>query len=399
MKENPVWLVARREVREQTRTTAFRVATAITVLLVAAAIIVPSLIGSDGPDERTVAFVEAPSAPVRDALEAVAPALGTEVEITSAAGDAEARRLVGDGDADVAVLADGSLLVDKSVDTGDPSEVDKLALTLGEVLRVQRGLEAAGLTPEQAAEALNAPPPPIASIEPAEASSDDRDTARAAALAANILLFVCLQFYGTWTLMGVTEEKSSRVVEVLIAAVRPSQLLMGKVIGIGLTALAHAALLLTVAVGAAVASGSSLVSGVGLSTVFIAGLWLLVGYSFYSTVFAAAGSLCSRSEDAQSIAFPLLLPALVAYLAGFGALGSGEDNIVMVVMSFLPPTAPLAMPVRYGIGTAPWWQVVIAVAVTLAGAVVVGRLAGRIYEGSLLRTGKRVKLKEALKPV
>ncbi len=160
-----------------------------------------------------------------------------------------------------------------------------------------------------------------------------------------------------------------------------------------------AALLLTVAVVAAVASGSDLVSGVGLSTVFIAGLWLLVGYSFYSTVFAAAGSLCSRSEDAQSIAFPLLLPALVAYLTGFGALGRGEDNPIIAVMSFLPPTAPLAMPVRYGIGVAPWWQVVIAVAVTLAGAVVVGRLAGRIYEGSLLRTGKRVKLKEALKPV
>lgn len=393
---SPIWLVAEREVRSRTRTTSFKVTTLITMLLVAAAIVVPSVIGGDDDDRRTVTIVGAAGPAALDDAAALGALVGAEVVVESATNDADAFAAVERGDADVAVLFNGTLLVEEPVDAESPSTTDQLALAVGEALRLRVALADAGLGPREAESVLDAPPAPITSIEPAEDEDEGSDAARTAGVVANILLFIFIQMYGSWVILGVVEEKSSRVVEVLISALRPRELLIGKVIGIGLTALAHGGLLVGTALVAAAATDSTLLTGLGISTVGIALLWLVLGYAFYCTMFAAGGALCSRMEDAQSVSFPLMLPLFIGYFAGFSALGDGDDNPFLLVLSFLPPTAPLAMPVRYGIGAAPLWQVLVAIALTLAGTVAVARIAGRIYEGSLLRTGKRVRVKDAL---
>ena len=173
-----------------------------------------------------------------------------------------------------------------------------VSVTLG----AQRAFAQAGLTPEQAATVANAKPLPVESIQPGKKA---RTTAEATALLGVILIFIVLTQYLTWTLMGVMEEKASRVVEVLLATVRPTQLLAGKVIGIGAVALAQAVALVAFALVLAKAVGSSLVHGAAPLVVAATLVWLILGYAFYSWLYAAAGSLAERQDQVQSLALPL----------------------------------------------------------------------------------------------
>jgi len=134
---------------------------------------------------------------------------------------------------------------------------------------------------------------PVESIQPGK---KPRTTAEATALLGVILIFVVLTQYLTWTLMGVMEEKASRVVEVLLATVRPIQLLAGKVLGIGAVALAQAVALVVFALALAEAVGSGLVHGAAPMVVAATLVWLVLGYAFYSWVYAAAGSLARLRE-------------------------------------------------------------------------------------------------------
>ena len=200
--------------------------------------------------------------------------------------------------------------------------------------------------------------------------------------------------YGTWLLMGVVEEKSSRVIEVLLSTLRPRQLLAGKVIGIGAVAMLQAALIVAVALGLAAAEGSTLVHGTAPLEVASSLLWVVLGYAFYCWVYAAGGSLADRQEQVQSLAFPLQLPILFGYIVSFTALGSGGASSLVKVLAYLPPTAPFAMPVLVGLGSATWWEFLISVALTLAAIVGVARLASTVYFRAILRTGGRVHLRE-----
>jgi ABC-2 type transport system permease protein len=211
-----------------------------------------------------------------------------------------------------------------------------------------------------------------------------------------ILLFILLSQYGTWILLGVVEEKSSRVVEVLLATLRPRQLLAGKVLGIGLVALLQATLILIVALGLGAVVGSDLVHGGNPTNVLATVIWLFLGYAFYCWVYAAAGSLATRQEHVQTLAFPLQLPIVLGYITSLTAISSGHASTFVHVLAYLPPTAPFAMPVLVALGDASWWQFAAAVALSLLGTVGVARLAAAIYQRAILRTGQRVRVRDIL---
>ena len=196
-------------------------------------------------------------------------------------------------------------------------------------------------------------PPPVESLEPGDSGAD---TSRSGvALVTNILLFLMLQTYGSWVLTAVTREKASRVIEVLLAVIRPKQLLIGKTIGIGLVALGHAAVLIVVAYVTTRIVGLDITGGLRAGDLLVGAVWFLLGYALYCSVFAAAGALCARVEDAQAYAFPVMIPLLFAYIASFSA-ASGA-NTLLWVLAFFPPTAVLAMPTLYAIEAAPLWAV------------------------------------------
>ena len=222
------------------------------------------------------------------------------------------------------------------------------------------------------------------------------DTSRSGvALVTNILLFLMLQTYGSWVLTAVTREKASRVIEVLLAVIRPKQLLVGKTIGIGLVALGHAAVLIVVAYVTTRIVGLDITGGLRAGDLLVGAVWFLLGYALYCSVFAAAGALCARVEDAQAYAFPVMIPLLFAYIASFSA-ASGA-NTLLWVLAFFPPTAVLAMPTLYAIEAAPLWAVLLSMAITAAAVVVVANLAAKIYERSVLRTSRRVGWREAFR--
>jgi ABC-2 type transport system permease protein len=210
-----------------------------------------------------------------------------------------------------------------------------------------------------------------------------------------ILIYLLIFVYGQRIAQGVGDEKQSRVVEVLLATLRPTQLLTGKVIGIGLVALGQVAAALVVFVVLGLAVGSDVVKGASGGVVAIGALWFVLGYAFYCTAFAAAGSLLSRSSDAANVSFPLAIPLIAAYGISFSVL-FGDVTTFYRVLAFLPPTAPVAMPTVYAVGAASALDIVISALITAAATIGMTWLGGLIYQRAIMRTGERVRLRQVL---
>ncbi len=386
-----VGLVAAREVRERTRSRVFVIGTAVVLLVVAAAIVVPVLNrGHRGMDR--VGIVGSLSAPVEASIVALGPGAGTTVTVVREPTAAAAASAVRSGDLTLAVVDGTRILVRKPFAVGDTSGAALLTAEVARVVALQQGLEQAGLSPAAAARLAHPVPLPVQALEPSAAKS----TARTVGLYGVILTFVLLSQYGTWVLMGVVEEKANRVVEVLLATMRPGQLLSGKVLGIGLVGFGQAALLVGFALVLAEGVGSPLLQGAAVASVAVALVWVVLAYFLYCWVFAAAGSLAQRQEHVQSLAFPLQLPILVGYLVGLTAIASGDASTFVRVLAYLPPTAPFCMPVLVALGVASWWEVVLAALLTVAATAGVARVATRVYTRAILRTGQRVRLRSVL---
>ncbi len=212
---------------------------------------------------------------------------------------------------------------------------------------------------------------------------------------AGILLFISIQMFGNMILMGVVEEKSTAVIEVLLARVRATQLLTGKVLGIAAIAVLQLVIVLAAGAVALAISGTDIPSGVWASLPWIA-VWFLTGFTLYAFLYALAGSLVSRQEDATAAATPVSLVLTTGYLAVFVLVGA-SDSPAARIASFIPPFTPLLMPMRIAAGNAPWYDIVLALALLLATIVAVAKLTGRIYNALVLRRGARVHWGDALR--
>ncbi|HXY28990.1 MAG TPA: ABC transporter permease, partial [Acidimicrobiales bacterium] len=193
-------------------------------------------------------------------------------------------------------------------------------------------------------------------------------------------------------LMGVMQEKASRVVEVLLAALRPIQLLGGKVLGIGLVAMGQAALIVGFALALGAAVGSDVLHGSAPLVLLAELLWLVLGYAFYCWLYAAAGSLAERQDQVQTLVLPLSLPIILGYVFAITTASTGNASVFFKVLAYLPPTAPFAMPVLVGLGQVVWWQFVASVLLSVAGTAVLAWGAAGIYRRAVLRSGQRVRL-------
>jgi ABC-2 type transport system permease protein len=361
-------LVARREIVERSRERSLWVSTGITVLVLAGVLVLPSALGFGGATSGTVAVVGPDAAAV--ARQAVAQQQAFDVKLTVREVDSAgaARRLVRDGDADVAVLAGGRGLL--AAHDADDSVV----------AAVQSG--------SQAARGARLPPPLPVRTEGGEGASDRQGIA----FVAVVILYGQLLGYGFWVATGVVEEKATRVVELLLSAIRPRQLLAGKVIGIGLLGLGQLLLIGLVGVVIGAASGQLDVNGDVAVAVGVVLLWFLLGFALYSCAFAVAGALVPRQEEIQSVTAPLTIIILASFFLSFGALDDPGSTLARV-LSLVPPSAPMVMPVRLIAGDVPAWEVALAIALTLAAATALIAIAARIYGAAVLRTGSRVTLR------
>jgi ABC-2 type transport system permease protein len=385
-------LIAAREIRERLRGKVLRVGTLVILAAVAAAIVIPTLTKSSNTPER-VGVVGPISTLQRAVLRTVGSSVGTRVRVTTESSLTSARAALKAGRLDV-VVEDHTLEVQSPISPSDGSTGALFVEALSQELGVANAMTADGLTAAQALALQAAKPLPIASLTPGPAPKGT--AVHPASIIGLILTFIMLSQYLTWVLIGVMEEKSSRVVEVLLAAIRPIRLLFGKVVGIGAVALGQATIIVVFALIVAKIAGSDVVRGAAPETIGASLLWLVLGYSFYCWVYAAAGSTVERQNQVQSLAFPLSLPILFAYIVSITAASSGSASTLVKVLAYLPPTAPFAMPVLVSLRDVSWWGFTASALLSVASTVLVAQLAATVYRRAILKTGGRIRLKELL---
>ena len=381
-----VGLVARREAVERARTRSFRITTAIYVLVAAAAVIIPTMVGDDGPPTYDLGLVGRTPPGLEQAVTKEAEVAGARVTFRTFPGLEEARAAVRDEDVDAVLVDDERLVVRGDGDDLLPLLVNQTA----DAVRIQDRLAEAGVGASEAAELVAGRPLPVERLD-----SSPKTSNQPVVFGGIILIYISLITYGSQVATGVVEEKSSRVSEVLLGAVRPSQLLAGKVLGIGLVGV-----LQLLAIGAGLLVATLAVSSVDLpegSPLTFASvlLWFVLGYAFYSCAFAAAGASVSRAEEVGGAAGPLNVLLLASYFAATTSIGE-PDGTAARVLSFIPPMTPMTMLPRAALGDVDWWEVPLAVALVAASSYALVRLGGRVYAGAILRSGK-VKLREAWK--
>lgn len=382
-----IWLVTRREWDQRARTRAFQISTLISVAIVVVLIMVPEIYGGGGRPTRTVGLVGESSAQLPALLRASGEQLDITVKTRALADEAAGRAALGSDEVSV-LLVDQQQLVWKV--EADEQLQAAVSSAVG-VLEREQAIGEIGLTPEQAQQLLQPPELRSTSLEP----RTKEQTARAdLGRIGVVLLFMAIAFYSASVLTGVVEEKSSRVVEVLLSRVRPTELLAGKVFGIGLVGLAQLAVVMGAALVALSFSDNTLVPETTPSTFGWIVFWFILGYAFYSVLYATAGSLVSRQEETQSLQLPMTGLLFVAYILAFVASES-PDGTAALIGSLFPATAPTVMIVRIAHGGVPWWQIVLSVVLTVAAVYGLVQAAGRIYAGGVLRFGRRVRLREA----
>ena len=386
-----VWLLAKREFTERGRSKPFLVTMAlIAVVIIAVGPITNALSGGE-PDATTVGLVGDQPEEIEDELVLQGMLLGIEIEVETIAETDDFSQMLEDDDVD-AVLVDGEELVFYDNDSTRVTAIVQRSL---DVVNTRAVLDDLGLSDEEIASVEEPSTVTVTTIE----ESDTEDEARkAAAFFGAIILYVAIIMFGQFVAMGTVEEKQNRVVEVVLSRVSSWQVLVGKVAGIGLLGL----LQLTILAGAAYISAQLAgladidVSGIGLPIIASVLFWFVLGYTFYAFLYAAVGSTVSRQEDLQGA---LMLPValiLPGYLLAIAAV-ENADAVVPRVASLMPMWAPFVMPVRIASGSAQPWEVAVAVVGSAAGALALVWIGSRVYRGALLRTGTKVKLKDAWK--
>ena len=380
-----VWEVARRELVERSRSRVMRISVVLLLLLSVGGAIASARLTSGTPSDD-VGLVGARSAAMGPAIQLQARAAGRRARLHDLASTTAASQALRGGNLDV-VLLDGTRLLVKSSRSTAAVRVVQDAVAAQSVLDRLRG---SGLTESQALELLTPRPLPIDVLEP---NTRNIDRNRGLIVVGVLALFMVLIFYGQALAQGVTEEKSSRVVELLLTSVTPRSLLAGKVLGIGVLGLAQ----LVLAGGAALLAGA-LAGGAGLPSaapgaVALVVMWFVLGYAFYSVAFAAVGALVSRQEDLQTAIMPITLLMTGGFYVALIVVNTDPNGTAAQIVAFVPPLSPMVVPARMVLGNMNTIELALAVALDLLATAGMIALAARVYERAILRTGAPIKLR------
>ena len=383
----PVWqVIAQREVTTRLRDKAFLGGVAFTLLFLVGFFVISAVLGGDA-GKYTVAVTTGAGEQIVQAAETSLRATNlpdAELTVESAEDAAAAEHLVAEGEADVALLespAGYEVVGDEEVDT-----VLRAALT--------RAVSTQVLTENAAAQGVDLDALSAGTALSERLLSPDAEQSEARSVVAfgfALVFFMTALGFGMTISQSVVQEKESRVVEILAAAVPVRAMLWGKIAGNTLLALGQVVLVAAVAVaGMILTDRGELLAGVGPAVVWYIAFFVL-GFVALASLWSVAGSLASRQEDLQSTTMPGQLLLIVPY---FVATLAGEQ--VKVVFSMLPIVSTMIMPGRMAEGAVPWWQIAVAIVVTVAAAVVFVRVGSRLYERTLLQTRGKISYRQAL---
>jgi ABC-2 type transport system permease protein len=348
-----VRLVSAREIQARIRSKAFVVSALILIGMVVASIVVGGIVSKATADDTTpVAVVDGVSLPTTAGL-----------DVTKSTSVDAAERLVTNGDVDAAIVPSDDPLGYKVVGLDEaPSEV----------------VSALSVTPR---------------IELLDPDALPGGLVYLIAIAFGVVYFASAVTFGQSIAQSVVEEKSTRVVEILMSAIPARALLAGKVLGNSIMAFAQ---IVAVAVAAivtlAVTGQDNMFALLGPSILWFIGFFA-IGFVLLASLFAAAAVLVSRQEDVGSVTTPVMMLVMIPY---FLIIVAYDNPTILGIMSYVPFSAPIGMPMRIFLGTAEWWEPILSLVIVAASVVTVVVIGARVYENALLRTGSRVKLSEAL---
>ncbi|RGE20491.1 ABC transporter permease [Leucobacter sp. wl10] len=354
------WLVAEREITTKLRSKAYIVSSAVLLLLVLGGVLFSGFMansGGFGGPTRVAA--------VGEATAAVQPLDGKGFEVTQAEDRAAAEQLVLDGEADAAVVPGGDTAVGLTVLAEDSP-------------------------PSELIQALSAAP----SVELLAPTADNPALAYLIAVAFGVIYMLSAITFGTTIAQSVVEEKQTRIVEILLATVSARTMLAGKILGNSILALAQVVAIVAVASVGLLATGQDLLLGeLGTSLIWF-GVLFAFGFVLLATMYAALATLVSRQEDVASAVSPVMWLVMLPY---FAIIFFNSNPQALAIMSYIPFSAPIGMPMRLYLGTAEWWEPLLSLAILFISIAVVLLIGSRIYSNSILRTGAKVKLSEAIK--
>jgi ABC-2 type transport system permease protein len=384
-------VVAARDFWVRLRDKGFVISTMITLSVLSVFIVIRASTG--GPDSFQLGYVGDRS--VADRVAALADRSGLEVSVVGFVDARRADDALRDGRVD-AVVEGGLDDVRAGAATlrvlrGPPELLDQLVQGAAIGLRIEAALSEAGVTDATVQQLHDQHPIDASAILPPD---PDRASKAAVAFVAVLLLYGQLFGYGVWVATGVIEEKNSRVVEVLLSAIRARQLMAGKIAGIGALGLLQLIFIALFAITLASVTGAIDLPSDSFSAAALTVGWFVLGFAFYAAMFAVAGALVSRMEELQNAIVPINLLIFASFLISIGAL-QDPDSTIARVASLLPISSALAMPVRMVLGSATPWEIVASLALVVGSTALLIPLAGRVYAGAVLRTGAKVKLRDA----
>jgi ABC-2 type transport system permease protein len=401
-----VYLIGRREFMTRIRGKVFIIGTIVAVALLALyAVLQLAVIDRINTTTTFKVGFSGPATALAQPLEAAAPSLGFKVHVSDIDTVAQGRSDVRAGSIDALVegTPDAPQVV---VKTGIDPMLQGALVALAKQNVLSADLSAAGLSPAAVESQINAVSVRLDTLQPATAAQLQGPII---GFVMAFALYLFISIYGSVIGQGVVAEKASRVVEILLSTVRPGQLLLGKVIGIGLVGLIQLGIIAICGLLFTVPTGVLALPGAAIGAVLIGVMWFVLGFILYALMLAATASLVSRVEEVSSATLPvtmlLVVTWLLAYVVAIPAIdavsggGTAPHGLAALttVLSLIPPFTPVLMSIRMAAGGVPLWEGLLAIALVLASIVGVTWLGARIYANSILRFGARIRLWEALR--
>lgn len=399
MRTGPVWMIARREIKTRMLTKA----NIISMAVMLAVIVIGAFVGNYFLDrdaaapERSVALEQSVSA-LQPHLELAAEQQKIELRVSTMTADDATAALVSAGDDAIDAFLSGDPASPKMLVAEQP-DADVLAL-VGAAVRsyvITDQISGLGGDPGAFEEMMAAAAPTVEALQPASQSGYEGPAYGISMVMISLLLGALISS-GSIIAMGVVEEKTSRVVEILLATIKPTQLLAGKVLGIGVYGLFQIVVLAGALAGALAALGltADIEVNIGASLALLI-VWFLLGYALFALLFGGFAALVSRQEEIGSVTTPLMFLLFVPYYTTLFVVPGDPDSTVVRVLSQIPFFAPFMMPARDAFGAVAGWELALSMGITLLTIPLLVWVAARVYQRGVLHTGGRMKLAEALK--
>ncbi len=396
MSTSPIWLVAKRELKARLFAKASIISTIIFIVLIAGGVQAAAYFTGESAASVTTIGVSEETEPLGPFMQQQAAESGDELEVRTLAEAGADAELIDD---EIDMYIAGSPTAPVFRFDGDP---DGALISLGSDAAADYvlfdAIETAGGDLSQVQSDLASISVDVVDINPVTSARDLDGVKIVTAFVSISLLFFALIQSASLIIMGVIEEKASRVVEILLATIRPGQLLAGKVLGIGIMALIQVVLFAAAGALSAVAAGlfSAGDINVGISVLSLLG-WFFLGFAIYVSLFGGLASLVSRQEDAGAVTTPLIFGMMIPFYLGIYLIPNAPDSLATKVLSQVPFFSPFMMPIRMGFDAVSTWEIVLAVALCLVTIPLMIWIGGRVYSRAVLNTGGRMKLTEALR--